>query len=103
MQLQVQAQSRAFVEPWEAGAGPDAVAAIAGKAEEAGFFYVAVCDHVAIPKPYDERMGTTWYEPIATLAWLAAQTTRVRLMTHVYVPAYRHPLVAAKAFMTLDA
>ena len=28
-------------------------------------------------------MGTTWYEPVATLGYLAAATHRVRLMTNV--------------------
>ena len=47
-------------------------------------------------------MSTTWYHPVATLGWIAGQTTRVRLMTNVYVAAYRHPLETAKAFATLD-
>ena len=51
MQLQVQAQSRTFAETWELDAGRDELAAIARKADQTGFFYVAVCDHVAIPKP----------------------------------------------------
>lgn len=103
MQLPVQAQSTYFAEPWEAGAGPAELAQATRACDEAGFFYVAVCDHVAIPRDYAKRMSTVWYDTIATLAWLAAQTTRVRLLSHVYVLAYRHPLVAAKAFATLDA
>jgi probable F420-dependent oxidoreductase len=47
-------------------------------------------------------MGTHWSDTIATLGFLAAVTSRVRLLSHVYVLAYRHPLVAAKAFATLD-
>jgi probable F420-dependent oxidoreductase len=102
MQLQVQSQSRIYAEPWEATAGRDELAAIAAKADETGFFYVAVCDHVAIPKPMDEPMSTTWFDTVATLGWLAARTTNVRLLSHVFVAAYRHPLVTAKSFMTLD-
>jgi probable F420-dependent oxidoreductase len=102
MQLQVQSQSRLYAEPWEADAGRDALAAIARKADETGFFYIAVCDHVAIPRPLDERMNTVWYDTIATLGWLAGITTDVRLLSHVFVVAYRHPLVTAKSFMTLD-
>ena len=102
MQLQVQAKSKTFAEPWELDAGRDELAAIARKADETGFFYVAVCDHVAIPKPLDDHMRTTWYEPVATLGWLAGITSNVRLLSHVLVAAYRHPLVTAKAFMTLD-
>src|SRR5205807_6599291 len=102
MQLQVQSQSAMYAEGWEADAGAGALAAIARKADETGFFYVAVCDHVAIPKPIDERMRTTWYDTVATLGWLAGLAARVRLMSHVFVLPYRHPLVAAKSFMTLD-
>ena len=61
-----------YAEGWEAGAGRDELAAIARKADETGFFYIAVCDHVAIPKPLDERMNTVWYDTVATLGWLAA-------------------------------
>jgi probable F420-dependent oxidoreductase len=48
-------------------------------------------------------MSTIWYDPIATLGFLAAATKHVRLMSYVWIPAYRHPLVTAKAFLTLDA
>jgi alkanesulfonate monooxygenase SsuD/methylene tetrahydromethanopterin reductase-like flavin-dependent oxidoreductase (luciferase family) len=48
-------------------------------------------------------MTTTWYDTVATLGWLAGFTGKVRLLSHVYVVAYRHPLQTAKAFATLDA
>jgi probable F420-dependent oxidoreductase len=102
LQLPVQSQSTNFVQPWEALAGPDELARIATAADEAGAFYVAVCDHVAVPRPADEAMSTTWYDTVATLGWLAALTTRTHLLSHVYVLPYRHPLATAKAFMTLD-
>jgi probable F420-dependent oxidoreductase len=102
MQLQVQAKSKTFVEDWEADAGADALKAIVQQADRTGFFYVAVCDHLAVTKPLDEHMSTTWYDTIATLSWIAALTTNVRLMSHVYVMSYRHPLHTAKSFMTLD-
>ena len=47
-------------------------------------------------------MSTTWFNPVATLGWIAGQTKQARLMTNVYVAAYRHPLETAKAFATLD-
>lgn len=102
MQLPVQAQSRMFVAGWERSAGPTEIVRLAQQADRTGFFYVAVCDHVAIPRAGADRMGTTWYDPIATLGMLAGVTTRVRLLSHVYVLAHRHPLVTAKAFATLD-
>src|SRR3954452_18098535 len=40
---------------------------------------------------------------MTTLGWLAGIPESVRLLSHVAVPAYRHPLVTAKAVATLDA
>jgi probable F420-dependent oxidoreductase len=102
MQLPIQAQSTVFVEDWERDAGPDELARLARKADESGFFYVAVCDHVAIPERLAPAMGTTWYDTIATLGFLAAETEQIRLLSHVWVMGYRHPLQSASAFATLD-
>lgn len=102
MQLPVQAQSRIFAEPWEADAGRDELAAIAAACDRVGFEYVGVCDHVAIPGDRAEAMGTTWFDTVATLGWLAGTTSQVRLLSHVYVAALRHPLATAKTFATLD-
>jgi len=103
IQLPIQSQSTIYVEDWERGAGPVELAQVARQADESGFFYVAVCDHTAIPRRLAGAMSTTWYDTIATLGWLAALTTRVRLLSHVYIAAQRHPLRAAKEFATLDA
>lgn len=103
MQLPVQAQSTMFVADWERRAGPAEMARIAAKADQAGFHYLGVCDHVAIPRRLAPAMGTVWYDCVATLGFLAGITARVRLLSHVYVPALHHPLAAAKAFATLDA
>ncbi|MHB8670789.1 MAG: TIGR03619 family F420-dependent LLM class oxidoreductase [Acidimicrobiales bacterium] len=102
MQLPVQAQSTMFAAEWEGRAGPEELLRLARKADESGFFYVAVCDHVAVPRALAPAMSTVWYDTIATLGMLAGVTDRVRLMSHVWVLPYRHPLVSAKAFCTLD-
>jgi probable F420-dependent oxidoreductase len=102
IQLPVQAQSAMFVEPWELAAGPTEIADVAKAADRNGFFYVGVCDHVAIPSEFAPRMGATWYDTVATLSWLAAQTSNTRLLSSVFNLTYRHPLVAAKSFATLD-
>ena len=99
-QLPIQSLSATFAQDWEHSAGPAELADIAIAADRAGFFYVAVCDHVATPST--SEIGATWYDTIATLAWLGAQTERVHVLSHVYVLPYRHPLVAAKAWSTLD-
>lgn len=103
MQLPVQSQSTIYVRPWEAAAGPAEVVAVAQACDRAGFLYVAVCDHVAIPRAQAEAMSTIWWDTIATLSYLAAVTEQVGLLSHVYVLPYRHPLLAAKAWATLDA
>ena len=102
LQLPVHAQSRVFAERWERNAGVDEITAIATAADELGFFYLGVCDHIAIPRGRAQAMGTTWYDTMTTLGFLAGITSRIRLLTHVYVAPLRHPLVAAKAMATLD-
>jgi probable F420-dependent oxidoreductase len=102
MQLPVQAQSTYFVEPWELEAGPAQIAAVAKAADASGFFYIGVCDHVAIPAELVPAMSAVWYDTIATLGWLAAQTTTTRLLSSVFNVTYRHPLVTANSFATLD-
>lgn len=103
IQLPIQSQSTIYVEDWELNSGPAELARVARQAEDSGFFYVAVCDHTAIPRRLAGAMSTTWYDTIATLGWLAGITNRIRLMSHVYIAAQRHPLRAAKEFATLDA
>ncbi|GFE24033.1 LLM class F420-dependent oxidoreductase [Streptomyces nigrescens] len=102
MQLPVQSQSTLFAESWEAAAGPVDLVEIARVADRCGFAYVACCEHLAIPRRLAEAMSTVWYDPVATLAHLAAVTERVRLLSHVAVVGLRHPLITAKQYATLD-
>src|SRR4051812_2249522 len=102
IQLPVQAQSKYFVEDWELAAGPAEVAAVAQAADRSGFFYVAVCDHVVIPDDLATRMSAVWWDTIATLGWLAGLTTQTRLLSSVFNLTYRHTLVGANSFATLD-
>jgi alkanesulfonate monooxygenase SsuD/methylene tetrahydromethanopterin reductase-like flavin-dependent oxidoreductase (luciferase family) len=96
MQLPVQSQSTIYAEGWEDRAGPADLVEIARAAERAGFDYVATCDHVAIPRRLAAAMSTVWYDPVATLGFLAGVTERVRLLSHVAVVGLRHPLISAK-------
>ncbi|MFE5753270.1 TIGR03619 family F420-dependent LLM class oxidoreductase [Streptomyces massasporeus] len=102
MQLPVQSQSTLYAEGWEAEAGPDDLLEIARAADRAGFDYLASCDHVAIPRRLAAAMSTVWYDPVATLAFLAAATEHVRLLSHVAIVGLRHPLLTAKQYATLD-
>ena len=71
MQLPVQAQSELFVADWERTSGPDELVAMARKADETGFFYIAVYDQIGVPQQLAPAMGTTWYDTAATLGMLA--------------------------------
>ena len=102
LQLPVQAQSKVFAEHWEADAGVEEITAIATAADQLGFFYLGVCDHIAVPRQRAATMGTTWYDTMTTLGYLAGITFSIRLLTHVYVASLRHPLQAAKSLATLD-
>jgi len=85
---------------WEAAAGADAILATVVAAERLGFSHVSACDHVAIPQT--AAAGTVWYDAAVTLAFVASATRHIRLLSHVVVLPYRHPLLIAKMFATLD-
>ncbi len=103
IQLPIQTLNRTIRESWEPDATVDDLVAIARTAEAAGLGFVGVCDHIAIPdNDYAAHMSTTWYDPVATLGYLGAATTTIKLLSVVYILPYRHPLAAAKSFTTLD-
>ena len=49
-QLPIQSQSSLYAAPWEKDATPADLLAIAKAADRSGYFYVAVCDHIVIPR-----------------------------------------------------
>lgn len=103
IQLPVQTLTESIREEWEVEGTVADLVAVAQAAEAAGCSFVGVADHIAVPdNDYARHMSATWYDTIATLAFLAAHTERVRLLSLVYIAAYRHPLASAKSFMTLD-
>ena len=101
-QLPIQSQSSLYAAAWESSATPADLLEIAKAADRSGYLYVAVCDHVVIPRDKAAAMGLWWQDCLTTLGWIAAATNNVNLLSHVYVLSYRHPLVAAKGFETLD-
>lgn len=100
--LPVVQQVPAHARAWEAAAGTAEILRVARLADELGYAWITCSDHVAVPVSHREAMGATWYEPATTLAYLAAVTQRIGLLSHVLVLPYRHPLVVAKTFATLD-
>jgi probable F420-dependent oxidoreductase len=103
LQLPIQSLTESKREPWELGGTVDDLLAVAQAVEAGGGNFVGVCDHIAIPdNDYARHMSAQWFDPISTLAYIAAKTTTVRLLSSVYIAPYRHPLLSAKQFMTLD-
>jgi alkanesulfonate monooxygenase SsuD/methylene tetrahydromethanopterin reductase-like flavin-dependent oxidoreductase (luciferase family) len=80
-----------------------AVAEMAAAIEAAGFAACNVTDHPFPPADWVSNGGHHALDPLVTLAVAAAATTRLRLHTNVFIPAYRNPFIAAKGVATLDA
>lgn len=95
---------------------PDGAGAVrlARLAEAAGFDSVFAVDHVVLPDAYDSTYPyaaggrlpgdqfSAMPDPLIWMAFAAAATTRLRLMTGVIILPLRNPLVLAKQVATLD-
>ena len=85
---------------------------VARCAEAAGFRGIALADHVAIPlrfasshpsggpTPFDHR--SDFPDPLVTAATVLASTTKLEVMTYVYVLPLREPFSVANQVATLD-
>jgi len=87
---------------WETTGTIDDVVVVAREADRLGYDWVAVSEHTAIPAEATGVRGPRYWDPVATLAHLAAHTGRVGLLGHVVVLGYHHPLQVVKAWGTLD-
>ncbi|MUL80781.1 MULTISPECIES: TIGR03619 family F420-dependent LLM class oxidoreductase [unclassified Mycolicibacterium] len=87
---------------WEATAGPDELALIAEAADGLGFDHLTCSEHIGVPALAATVRGATYWDPLATLSFLAARTRHIRLATSVLVLGYHHPLHLAKSYGTLD-
>ncbi|BBX43005.1 LLM class F420-dependent oxidoreductase [Mycobacterium simiae] len=87
---------------WEQDASIEDLAQIAAVADRLGYYHLTCSEHVALPAVEQQRRGVRYWDPLATLGYLAAHTQRIRLATNVLVLAYHHPLEIAKRYGTLD-
>ena len=87
---------------WEKDASIEDLARVAETADRLGYHHLTCSEHIALPAPEHGRRGTRYWDPLATLGYLAARTRRIRLATHVLVLGYHHPLEIAKRYGTLD-
>ena len=73
---------------------PETIVEVAERAEGWGLDSFWLSDHLLAP--------SAELDVVATLALLASRTSRIKLGPSVFLLNLRHPLVAAKAFATLD-
>ncbi len=71
-------------------------------AEQLGFRDVWLSDHLVIPTGAEYPPSAYVLEPLASMAWVAASTTTVRIGTTVLVLPMRNPIVMAKSLATID-
>jgi probable F420-dependent oxidoreductase len=95
-------------------AAPDILTRIAVEGEAMGYDYLAVSDHVVIPNDIDARYPYSAtgefpagsrsgrHEQLTALAFIAAKTSRIRLLTSVMVVPYRPAVLTAKILSTID-
>ncbi len=94
--------------------GPRDLARIAQDGEAMGYDYCTLSDHVAIPReleakyPYSDtgefpgRAGGDRHEQLTAVAFVAAKTSKLRLVTSVTVVPHRPPVLTAKIISTID-
>jgi probable F420-dependent oxidoreductase len=95
-------------------ATPETMARIAREGEALGYDYVTLTDHIVLPAvkapgyPYSET-GEFFgegpahrHEQLTAIAFIAARTSRLKLVTAVLVVPYRPAVLAAKMLATID-
>ncbi|HET7037136.1 MAG TPA: TIGR03619 family F420-dependent LLM class oxidoreductase [Thermomicrobiaceae bacterium] len=86
---------------YPAGATIEGFTAVARAAESLGFVSAWATDHVILPADHSGPYGSI-FEPLETLAYLAALTSQVRLGISVIVVPQRNGVLLAKELATLD-
>jgi len=83
-------------------ATPELIRRHARHAEDIGLSDVWVSEHIIVPKDAPYPPSAVFWDPVLTLTWAAACTSRVGLGTSVLVLPMRHPLPLAKELATLQ-
>ena len=90
------------VSPWEATATGADILRVARKADELGYDWMVVPEHIFIPQEMLEIMGPRYPEAMTAAAVLAGATQRINILTYILVLPYRDPVILAKQIATLD-
>ncbi len=87
---------------------------VARRAEALGYAYAAATDHIVVPNDIETRYPYTetgqfpgsasgeYMEPLSLMAFLAAATSKIRLLTSVMVVPHRPAILTAKILATID-
>src|SRR5947199_5759764 len=78
------------------------IAEFARTAEQSGFDAISLTDHPAPSKKWLDTGGHETFDPFVGLAFCAAVTTRIKLLTHLIVVPYRNPLLMARSMSSVD-
>jgi probable F420-dependent oxidoreductase len=81
---------------------PANIADFARAAERSHIHGIAFTDHPAPTRQWLDNGGHESLDPYTALAFCAASTSRLRLMTWLTVLPYRSPFITAKSMTTLD-
>jgi probable F420-dependent oxidoreductase len=87
---------------WEFEADIDDLAVIARVADSVGYDFMSFPGHVAIPESVGDVRGLVYWDPVATMSYIAAHTGRIKLLAYIVVLGYYHPLQIAKSYGTVD-
>lgn len=87
---------------WERDAGVEDIGRVAEVADRLGYHHLTCSEHIGIPASEADRRGARYWDPLATLGYIAARTRHIRLATMTLVLGYHHPLAIVKRYGTLD-
>jgi probable F420-dependent oxidoreductase len=80
----------------------EAISEISRVAEASGFRAVHVTDHPAPDAKWLDHGGHHALDPFVALSFASAATSDVKLLTNVYIAAYRNPFLGAKSIHSLQ-
>ena len=81
---------------------PGSLHEVAAAAERSGFDGFSLTEHPVPGARWLAAGGHQSLDPLVALAYVAAATKRLRLLTHLVVAPYRNPFLLAKAAATVD-
>jgi probable F420-dependent oxidoreductase len=87
---------------WEQDASIEDIGRVAETADQLGYHHLTCSEHIGIPSAEASRRGARYWDPLATLGYVAARTEQIRLATMTLVLGYHHPLAIVKRYGTLD-